>query len=161
MRAVSMHLKMTATRHAVNFISYVIPDCVVELNEIVREKAVLVLKEERSKIEKRFSNNTGFLDVNKYDKSIPEHFKNIIEHDNSMKALLEKIEEVIGQFLEHSEYVFCCGYGWRRLLCRRYNWVRFKEGGKVSCSCSWTILSRISLPSIPADNRVIYRRYNS
>jgi len=51
-------------------------------------------------LEKRFSNNTGFLDVNHYDKSISEHFKYIIEHDDSMKPLLEKIEELIEEFLE-------------------------------------------------------------
>ncbi|HXX97994.1 MAG TPA: hypothetical protein VEL11_12860 [Candidatus Bathyarchaeia archaeon] len=85
---------------AIDIPEYVIPDCVEELNDMVREKAVLVLKEERAKMEKRFSNNPGFLDVSQYDKSIPEHFKNIIEHDDSMKPLLEKIEGVIEEFLE-------------------------------------------------------------
>ena len=41
-----------------------------------------------------------FLDVSQYDKSIPEHFKKIIEHDDSMKPLLGKIEEIIEEFLE-------------------------------------------------------------
>ena len=80
---------------AIDIPEYVIPDCVEELNDIIREKAVLILKEERAKMEKRFSNNHGFLEVNTYDKSIPEHFKNIIEQDNSMKPLLEKIEAIV------------------------------------------------------------------
>jgi hypothetical protein len=51
-------------------------------------------------MEKRFLNNLGFLDVNQYDKSIPKHSENMIEPDDSMKPLLEKIEEVIEEFLD-------------------------------------------------------------
>ncbi|MFZ0514206.1 MAG: hypothetical protein WAM14_21550 [Candidatus Nitrosopolaris sp.] len=44
---------------AIEIPEYVIPDCVDELNDIVREKAVYILKEERTKMGKRFSNNTA------------------------------------------------------------------------------------------------------
>jgi Protein of unknown function C-terminus (DUF2399) len=79
---------------AIDIPEYVIPDCVVELNEIVREKATYILKEERSRIQKRFSNNRGFLDVTKYDKSIPDDFKKIIEEDNTIKSLLRRIDGI-------------------------------------------------------------------
>jgi hypothetical protein len=82
---------------AIDVPEYVIPDCVEELNDVVRERTAFILKEETAKIEKRFSNNPGFLDVNQYNKSIPEHFKSIVEHDDSMIPILEKIEEVIDQ----------------------------------------------------------------
>ena len=54
---------------AIDVPEYVIPDCVEELNDIVRERTAFILKEEGVKIEKRFSNNPGFLDVNQYNKS--------------------------------------------------------------------------------------------
>jgi hypothetical protein len=40
-------------------------------------------------MEKRFSSNP-FLYVKKYDKSIPEHFKSIIEQDNRIKPLWKR-----------------------------------------------------------------------
>jgi hypothetical protein len=67
---------------------------VVELNDIVREKAIYILKEERSRIQKKFSNNRGFLDVTKFDKAIPDHFKKIIEEDNTIKSLLRRIDRI-------------------------------------------------------------------
>jgi hypothetical protein len=79
---------------AIDIPEYVIPDCVVELNDIVREKATYILKEERSRMQNRFSNNRGFLDVTKYDKSIPDHFKNIIEEDDTIKSLLRRIDGI-------------------------------------------------------------------
>jgi hypothetical protein len=79
---------------AIDVPEYVIPDCVVELNDIVREKATYILKEERSRIQKRFSNNSGFLDVTIYDKSIPDHFKKINEGDNYIKSLLRRIDRI-------------------------------------------------------------------
>ena len=79
---------------AVDIPEYVIPDCVVELNDIVREKATYILKEERSRIQKKFSNNRGFLDVTKFDKAIPDHFKKIIEEDNTIKSLLRRIDRI-------------------------------------------------------------------
>jgi hypothetical protein len=57
-------------------------------------------------MEKRFSDNTGFLDVNQYDKSIPEHFNSIIEQDDTMKPVLEKIEEIIDKPLEQDQGLF-------------------------------------------------------
>jgi hypothetical protein len=79
---------------AIDIPEYVIPDCVVELNDIVREKAIYILKEERSRMQNRFSNNKGFLDVTRYDKSIPDHFKKIIEEDNTIKSLLRRIDGI-------------------------------------------------------------------
>ena len=77
---------------------YVNPDCVVELNDIVREKATYILKDERLRLQKRFSNNSGFLDVTKYDKSIPDHFKKIIEEDNTIKSLLRRIDGIVSRY---------------------------------------------------------------
>ena len=66
----------------------------VELNDIVREKTTYILKEERSGMQNRFSNNRGFLDVTRYDKSIPDHFKRIIEEDDTIKSLLRRIDRI-------------------------------------------------------------------
>ncbi len=70
----------------------------VELNDIVREKATYILKDERLGLQKRFSNNSGFLDVTKYDKSISDHFKKIIEEDNTIKSLLRRIDGLVSRY---------------------------------------------------------------
>jgi 5S rRNA maturation endonuclease (ribonuclease M5) len=83
---------------AIDIPEYVMPDSLEELNDIVRENATSILTKVRMSMQKRFANNSGFLDIRKYDKSIPDHLKGIVENDNSMKELLKKIEEIVASF---------------------------------------------------------------
>jgi diketogulonate reductase-like aldo/keto reductase len=76
---------------------------VVELNDIVREKATYILKDERLRLQKRFSNNSGFLDVTKYDKSIPDHFKKIIEEDNTIPKMSDETWRAMVQLSRESK----------------------------------------------------------
>ena len=74
---------------------YIMPSCLKVLNEQVCEKCTLILKQERNKLKRKFSNTTGFLNLSKFNESIPIHLRKIIESDNGIKPLLSDIECLI------------------------------------------------------------------
>jgi len=79
---------------AINIPEYVMPSCLEVLNEQVRKKCTLILKKERNKMKHQFSNTTGFLDIKRYNMSIPIRLRKIIESDNRIKSLLSDIESL-------------------------------------------------------------------
>ena len=80
---------------AINIPEYVMPSCLEVLNEQVREKCTLILKQERNKMKRKFSNTTGFLDISQFNEFIPIHLRKIIERDNGIRPLLSDIESLI------------------------------------------------------------------
>jgi hypothetical protein len=74
---------------------YVMPTVLESLNQIVREKAIMISEKERIKIREEFSNTKGFLDVNQHDILITKKLKTIIENDTTIKPFLEKIDHLI------------------------------------------------------------------
>jgi hypothetical protein len=72
---------------------YVMPLCLEELNQQVRERCTSILQNERSKLQHKFSNITGFVDVIQLNKSIPIQFRKTIENDRGIKPLLSQIEK--------------------------------------------------------------------
>ncbi len=86
---------------AIDIPEYVTPDCLRALNDKVREKSTAILEKERIKMKEKFSNVKGFLNVKQYDRSVPKQLKMIIEHDKTVKPILQKIEDLVkGDFLK-------------------------------------------------------------
>jgi uncharacterized protein DUF2399 len=79
---------------AINMPEYVVPSSLESLNNIVRIKLTSILENERIRMRNKFSSTTGFLDVKGDELSILEQFRVIIENDDSIKPLLEKIDNL-------------------------------------------------------------------
>jgi hypothetical protein len=77
---------------AIDIPEYVMPSCLEELNQQVREKCTLILQKERSKMKHQYSKMMGFVDVRQLNKSIPIQLRKIIESDDEIKPLLSDIE---------------------------------------------------------------------
>jgi hypothetical protein len=79
---------------AIDVPKYVMPSCLEELNQQVRDKCTLILQKERSKLKHQFSNITGFVDVIQLNESIPIQLRKIIENDSGIMPLLSDIEKL-------------------------------------------------------------------
>jgi hypothetical protein len=78
---------------------YVMPKSIELLNYTVRKKSTAILKNERIKIKNKLPHTTGFLDVKRYELHILKQFRTIIENDDSINPLVEKIDNLsIGIF---------------------------------------------------------------
>jgi hypothetical protein len=92
---------------------YVIPECLESLNDKVKEKGIAILKQGREKLQDRLSDiGPGFLfdktnvvlkdsaedimmmTIPKYEETLIEHSRQIIESDKSIRPLLDKIEDL-------------------------------------------------------------------
>jgi hypothetical protein len=74
---------------------YIMPEPLRALNEKVRKQSIPILEKERIKMKEQLSNTKGFLDVKQYDSSVSSDFRRKIEDDDSMKLLLEKIDNLV------------------------------------------------------------------
>lgn len=79
---------------AIDIPKYVMPSCLELLNDQVREKATLILQQERIKMKQQLSGTTGFLNVHQYKSSVPIHLRSIVENDSGIKPLLSDIESL-------------------------------------------------------------------
>jgi hypothetical protein len=100
---------------------YVIPECLESLNDKVKEKGIAILKQRRKKLKDRLSNiGPGFLfdrtnrvlknsaediTISMYEEMLIEHSKHIIESDNGIRPLLDKIEDLTGEELMHDQVI--------------------------------------------------------
>ena len=98
---------------AVDVPEYVMPKCLESLNDKVKEKGIAILKKPREKLQERLSDiGPGFLfdrtdkvllkkgddddimTISKYEQRLAEHSRHIIESDEIMKPILDKIEDL-------------------------------------------------------------------
>ena len=87
------------------------PECLESLNEKVKEKGVAILKWQRLKLQNRLSDiGPGFLfdrtdkvllkkrgnimTISKYEQTLTDQSRHIIESDEIMKPILDKIEDL-------------------------------------------------------------------
>lgn len=62
---------------------------------MIQKKSTSILQQERTKLKEQFSKTAGFLDVRQYDDLIQRELRTIIENDCTIKAFLEKIENLV------------------------------------------------------------------
>jgi hypothetical protein len=97
---------------AVDVPEYVMPKCLESLNQQVKEKGIAVLKQRRLKLQDRLSDiGPGFLfdrtdkallkkrrnnimTISKYEQTLTDQSQHIIESDEIMKPILDKIEDL-------------------------------------------------------------------
>ena len=97
---------------AVYIPEYVMPKCLESLNQKVKEKGIAVLKERRLKLQERLSDiGPGFLfdrtdrallkkcknntmTISKYEQTLTDQSRHIIESDEIMKPILDKIKDL-------------------------------------------------------------------
>ena len=71
------------------------PNSLESLNRMIQKKSSSILQKEHIKLKEQFSNTTGFLDVRQYDDLIQRQLRTIIENDYTIKAFLEKIDNLV------------------------------------------------------------------
>ena len=91
---------------------YVVPECLESLNDKVKQKGIAILKQRREKLQHRlYDIGPGFLfdrtnevlkesakvtmTIPKYEETLIEHSRRIIESDKSIRPLLGKIDELV------------------------------------------------------------------
>jgi hypothetical protein len=96
---------------AVDVPEYVMPKCLESLNDKVKEKGIAILKQRREKLQDRLSDiGPGFLfdrtdrallnkgddimTISKYEQTLADQSRHIIESDGTMKPILDKIEDL-------------------------------------------------------------------
>ena len=101
---------------AVDVPEYVMPKCLESLNEKVKEKGIAILKEQRLKLQNRLSDiGPGFLfdrtdrvllkkrgkfmTISKYEQTLTDQSRHIIQSDEIMKTILDKIQDWITNYL--------------------------------------------------------------
>jgi chaperonin cofactor prefoldin len=87
------------------------PKHLESLNELIEERGIATLRKHNKKLQERLSNiGPGFLfdrtdnvlveksndimAINKYEQTLAEHCRHIIESNESMKSILNKIEDL-------------------------------------------------------------------
>ena len=97
---------------AVDVPEYVMPKCLEYLNVEIKEKGTAILKQHREKLQERLSDiGAGFLfdrtdrallkkhenimTISKYEQTLTDQSRHIIESDKTMKPILDKIEDLI------------------------------------------------------------------
>ena len=90
-----MHIEVDELTGRIAIPEYVMSACLETLNEKVLKLSTTILEKERIKMKEQFSNTKGFLDVKRYDRSVSRDFRRLIEDDNSIKPLLEKIDKLV------------------------------------------------------------------
>ena len=99
---------------AVDIPEYMMPKCLESLNVEIKEKGTAILKEHREKLQERLSDiGPGFLfdrtdkvllkkgddddimTISKYEQTLADQSRHIIESDKTMKPILDKIEDLI------------------------------------------------------------------
>ena len=96
---------------AVNIPEYVVPECLESLNNMIKEKGVGLFKKRRAELQKRLSKiEPGFLfdrtdrvllergneiiTIDKYEATLIDHSRHIIESDKRIRPLLDKIDDL-------------------------------------------------------------------
>jgi hypothetical protein len=101
---------------AVDIPEYVMPKCLEYLTKEIKEKGIAILKPHRKKLQGRLSDiGPGFLfdrtdkvllkkgndddsmTISKYEQTLADHSRHIIESDEIMKQILDKIEDLDNQ----------------------------------------------------------------
>ncbi len=80
---------------AINVPEYVIPTMIESLIQNVQKKAVAISGQERHKIMEKYSNTTGFLNVNQHDIAVAKKLRTIVEDDKDIKSFLKKLDKLI------------------------------------------------------------------
>jgi hypothetical protein len=101
------HFPNSDITRSVDVPEYVMPKCLEKLNEKVKKKGIEILKDRREKLQDKLANfeggflfdrtdnvSDGLLTIPKYEEVLTEHSRHIIESDESIKPLLEEIEEL-------------------------------------------------------------------
>jgi len=79
----------------INIPEYVMPATLDSFNKMIQKKSTSILQQERIKLKEQFSKTAGFLDVRQYDELIYSRLRAIIENDYTIKAFLEKIDNLV------------------------------------------------------------------
>jgi hypothetical protein len=97
---------------AVDVPEYVMPKCLESLNDKVKEKGIAILKKPREKLQERLSDiGPGFLfdrtdkvllkkgdddimTISKYEQTLTDQLRHIIESNEIMKPILDKIKDL-------------------------------------------------------------------
>ncbi|MGA9845829.1 MAG: hypothetical protein WBQ25_26305 [Nitrososphaeraceae archaeon] len=91
---------------SVNIPEYVIPESLQLFNDKVKEKGIAIAKEQLDKLQENLSNISGFLfdrtntvlqngkqiTIEKYDQILADHVRHIIESNQEIRKLLDKID---------------------------------------------------------------------
>jgi hypothetical protein len=95
------------------------PECLESFNEKVKEKGVAILKGRRLKLQDRLSDiGPGFLfdrtdkvllkkgdddvmTISKYEQTLADQSRHIIESDETMKPILDKIEDLDNELIKN------------------------------------------------------------
>jgi hypothetical protein len=95
---------------AVDIPEYMMPKCLESLNVEIKEKGTAILKQHREKLQKRLSDiGPGFLfdrtdkalsknnimTISKYEQRLADQSRHIIESDEIIKPILDKIEDLV------------------------------------------------------------------